>query len=234
MTGSTKKRKAEANGLDEMDRELYQKFRNAANAVSGLYTSSLNLQKRAFNGGARHTTEKLLQWALTQRENGEETISVPDLISALQAELVVLEGEDTCLAAAGDTPGGMGVWTPADARRGGGGGRAQLANIDFNNMVRPSQISRVPPPQPPLPPRDPPSPVSRAALTSPSAPFLFQTLNLNQGYEQGLGAKLGQAFTAGAPSSPAGPAGATRSHGPAGGGHGHHHAPSPGNRMDDD
>ena len=159
---------------------------------------------------------------------------MPDLISALQAELVVLEGEDTCLAAAGDAPGGMGVWTPADARRGGGGGRAQLANIDFNNMVRPSQISRVPPPQPPLPPRDPPSPVSRAALTSPSAPFLFQTLNLNQGYEQGLGAKLGQVFTAGAPSSPAGPAGATRSHGPAGGGHGHHHAPSPGNRMDDD
>ena len=151
MTGSTKKRKAEANGLDEMDRELYQKFRNAANAVSGLYTSSLNLQKRAFNGGARHTTEKLLQWALTQRENGEETISVPDLISALQAELVVLEGEDACLAAAGDAPGGMGVWTPADARRGGGGGRAQLANIDFNNMVRRSQISRVPPPPSPLP-----------------------------------------------------------------------------------
>ena len=166
MTGSTKKRKAEANGLDEMDRELYQKFRNAANAVSGLYTSSLNLQKRAFNGGARHTTEKLLQWALTQRENGEETISVPDLISALQAELVVLEGEDACLAAAGDAPGGMGVWTPADARRGGGGGRAQLANIDFNNTVRHSQISRVPP-QPPPPPPPPPLPLS--TLASPAS-----------------------------------------------------------------
>ena len=134
MTGSTKKRKAEANGLDEMDRELYQKFRNAANAVSGLYTSSLNLQKRAFNGGARHTTEKLLQWALTQRENGEETISVPDLISALQAELVVLEGEDTCLAAAGDAPGGMGVWTPP-ARVGGRRPRP-ARQLDFGNMVR--------------------------------------------------------------------------------------------------
>ena len=163
MTGSTKKRKAESTGLDEMDRELYQRFRAAANSVSSLYTSSLNLQKRAFNGGARHTTEKLLQWALSQQASGEKTINASDLIQALQAELVVLEGEDACLAAAGDSPGGMGVWTPADARRGGGGGRAQLANIDFNNMVRPSQISRVPPPQPPLPPRPSVPRLSRGA-----------------------------------------------------------------------
>ena len=96
-----KKRKAESTGLDEMDRELYQRFRAAASSVSALYTSSLNLQKRAFNGGARHTTEKLLQWALSQQASGEKTISASDLIQALQAELVVLEGEDACLAAAG-------------------------------------------------------------------------------------------------------------------------------------
>ena len=51
-----KKRKAEANGLDEMDRELYGTFRTAANSISALYTSSLSLQKRAFNAGARHAT----------------------------------------------------------------------------------------------------------------------------------------------------------------------------------
>jgi hypothetical protein len=111
-TGASKKRKAEANGLDEMDRELYQKFRAAANSVSALYTSSMSLQKRAFNAGSRRTTEKLLEWALTQQENGEGTVNAGDLVSALQAELVVLEGEDACLAAAGDSPGAIGVWEP--------------------------------------------------------------------------------------------------------------------------
>jgi hypothetical protein len=38
-----KKRKAEANGLDEMDRELYTKFRTAANSISSLYTAGLAL-----------------------------------------------------------------------------------------------------------------------------------------------------------------------------------------------
>ena len=80
-----KKRKAEPNGLDEMDRQLYTTFRTAANSISSLYTSSLNLQKRAFNSGARHTTEKLLQWALSQQENGEGVVHLPDLVSALQA-----------------------------------------------------------------------------------------------------------------------------------------------------
>lgn len=79
-----KKRKAEANELDEMDRQLYTTFRTAANSISSLYTSSLNLQKRAFNSGARHTTEKLLQWALSQREGGEGVVNLPDLVNALQ------------------------------------------------------------------------------------------------------------------------------------------------------
>jgi hypothetical protein len=48
------------------------------------YTSSLNLQKRAFNSGARHTTEKLLRWALQQQESGEGVVNLPDLVNALQ------------------------------------------------------------------------------------------------------------------------------------------------------
>ena len=130
-----KKRKAESTGLDEMDRELYQRFRAAASSISALYTSSLNLQKRAFNGGARHTTEKLLQWALSQQASGEKTISASDLIQALQAELVVLEGEDACLAAAGDSPGGVAPWTPSDRNAGATGRtRAHLAALDANSV----------------------------------------------------------------------------------------------------
>ena len=98
-----KKRKAEANGLDEMDRQLYGTFRTAANSISALYTSSLSLQKRAFNAGARHATERLLAWALS---HGEGQLSAADLAAALQAELVVLEGEDAALQAAADGVGG--------------------------------------------------------------------------------------------------------------------------------
>ena len=129
-----KKRKADSTGLDEMDRELYQRFRAAANSVSSLYTSSLNLQKRAFNGGARHTTEKLLQWALSQQASGEKTISASDLIQALQAELVVLEGEDACLAAAGDSLGGVAPWTPSDRAAGATGRTRALAALDANTV----------------------------------------------------------------------------------------------------
>jgi len=74
-----KKRKAEANGLDEMDRQLYGTFRTAANSISALYTSSLSLQKRAFNAGARHATERLLAWALS---HGEGQLSAADLAAA--------------------------------------------------------------------------------------------------------------------------------------------------------
>ena len=138
-----KKRKAESTGLDEMDRELYQRFRAAANSVSSMYTSSLNLQKRAFNGGARHTTEKLLQWALSQQASGEKTISASDLIQALQAELVVLEGEDASLAAAGDSPVGVAPWTPSDRAAGATGRtRAHLAALDAN-AVRTTNLAHV-------------------------------------------------------------------------------------------
>jgi len=138
-----KKRKAEANGLDEMDRQLYGTFRTAANSISALYTSSLSLQKRAFNAGARHATERLLAWALG---HGEGQLSAADLAAALQAELVVLEGEDAALQAAADGVGG-GVDHPglaaqqqhhhhAQQPRGGRNAsttaRCQLATIDVN------------------------------------------------------------------------------------------------------
>ena len=227
-----KKRKAESTGLDEMDRELYQRFRAAANSVSSMYTSSLNLQKRAFNGGARHTTEKLLQWALSQQASGEKTISASDLIQALQAELVVLEGEDASLAAAGDSPGGVAPWTPSDRAAGAmGRTRAHLAALDAN-AVRPTSRARL---------------VSRSwvfreiarRLCHPRVSVFFlegpeahpklayaSRVRREQEYEQGLGAKLGQAFTQHAQS----PGAHTRSSGQAGA-----HQPSPGTRaMDDD
>ena len=160
---------------------------------------------------------------------------MPDLISALQAELVVLEGEDTCLAAAGDAPGGMGVWTPADARRGGGGGPrpARQHRLQQHGATAPRSASPAAAAAAPSP-RDPPSPVSRAALTSPSAPSLFQTLNLNQGYEQGLGAKLGQAFAAGRRRRQLAPRGAAVTRAGGGRARASPPPPSPGNRMDDD
>ena len=238
-----KKRKAESTGLDEMDRELYQRFRAAASSVSALYTSSLNLQKRAFNGGARHTTEKLLQWALSQQASGEKTISASDLIQALQAELVVLEGEDACLAAAGDSPGGVAPWTPSDRNAGATGRtRAHLAALDANSVranlalltspargfSRDVRVAR-PSVYPGLVGGSLPSVVffSSRARRLTQARALLALLRREQEYEQGLGAKLGQAFTQHAHS----PGAHTRSSGQAGA----HNAPSPGTRaMDDD
>ena len=225
-----KKRKAESTGLDEMDRELYQRFRAAANSVSSLYTSSLNLQKRAFNCGARHTTEKLLQWALSQQASGEKTISASDLIQALQAELVVLEGEDACLAAAGDSLGGVAPWTPSDRAAGATGRTRALAALDANTVSpHKSRARRV------SPARGLVGFYLRVRLAA-SNPLVFEkslvpTLTRlargtrEQEYEQGLGAKLGQAFTQHAPS----PGAHTRSSGQAGA-----HQPSPGTRMMDD
>ena len=140
-----KKRKAETTELDEMDRELFTKFRAAASCVSGLYTSSLNLQKRAFNGGARHTTGKLLQWAENKLASGEPNISARDLINALQAELVVLQGEDSALssaaAAVGDASnagGGAAHWSgnTNDRAVGAGGGEGRQAGVTSPRSIR--------------------------------------------------------------------------------------------------
>jgi hypothetical protein len=198
-----KKRKAEANGLDEMDRELYGTFRTAANSISALYTSSLSLQKRAFNGGARHATERLLTWALA---HGEGTLSASDLAAALQAELVVLEGEDAAMRAAaeGVTEGVQQHHHPGGSRHhvhhhnraanereksGHDVRRAQLATIDFNATT-------------------------------------------HGGVDQmGLGQKLGQAF-----STVGGPVTTRSGHNTGDGfHHSHHtHGPNPEHSMDDD
>ena len=173
-----------------------------------------------------------MQWALSQQASGEKTISASDLIQALQAELVVLEGEDASLAAAGDSPGGVAPWTPSDRAAGAmGRTRAHLAALDAN-AVRPTSRARL---------------VSRSwvfreiarRLCHPRVSVFFlegpeahpklayaSRVRREQEYEQGLGAKLGQAFTQHAQS----PGAHTRSSGQAGA-----HQPSPGTRaMDDD
>lgn len=189
-----KKRKAEANGLDEMDRQLYGTFRTAANSISALYTSSLSLQKRAFNAGARHATERLLAWALS---HGEGQLSAADLAAALQAELVVLEGEDAALQAAADGVGG-GV----DQQHGGGADHPGHAHNTPQHHAHHQ-------------PRG-----GRNASTS--ARCQLATIDVNatthvlNDHQSGLGQKLGQAFT-----TTGGPV--TRSGGGGGGGGGHQH-----------
>jgi hypothetical protein len=195
-----KKRKAEANGLDEMDRQLYGTFRTAANSISALYTSSLSLQKRAFNAGARHATERLLAWALS---HGEGQLSAADLAAALQAELVVLEGEDAALQAAADGVGG-GV----DQPHGGGAdhpGHAAQQQQQHHHAHQPRG--------------------GRNASTT--ARCQLATIDVNAtthgDHQSSLGQKLGQAFTtAGGPVTRSGGGGG----GGGGGGHHHHHHPT--------
>lgn len=195
-----KKRKAEANGLDEMDRQLYGTFRTAANSISALYTSSLSLQKRAFNAGARHATERLLAWALS---HGEGQLSAADLAAALQAELVVLEGEDAALQAAADGVGG-GV----DQQHGGGADHPGHQHHHAHHQPRGGRNA---------------STSARCQLATIDVNATTHALNDHQ---SGLGQKLGQAFT-----TTGGPV--TRSGGGGGGGgghqhqhHHHHHPPS--------
>ena len=185
-----KKRKAEANGLDEMDRQLYGTFRTAANSISALYTSSLSLQKRAFNAGARHATERLLAWALS---HGEGQLSAADLAAALQAELVVLEGEDAALQAAADGVGG-GV----DQQHGGGADHPGHQHHHAHHQPRGGRNA---------------STSARCQLATIDVNATTHVLNDHQ---SGLGQKLGQAFT-----TTGGPV--TRSNGGGGGGGGHQH-----------
>ena len=186
-----KKRKAEANGLDEMDRQLYGTFRTAANSISALYTSSLSLQKRAFNAGARHATERLLAWALS---HGEGQLSAADLAAALQAELVVLEGEDAALQAAADGVGG-GV----DQPHGGGADHPGHAAQQQHHHAHQPRGGR---------------------NASTTARCQLATIDVNAtthgDHQSSLGQKLGQAFT-----TTGGPV--TRSGGGGGGGGGHQH-----------
>ena len=214
-----KKRKAESTGLDEMDRELYQRFRAAASSVSALYTSSLNLQKRAFNGGARHTTEKLLQWALSQQASGEKPSAPRTSYKPCRRSWWCWRERTRASPRRGtrreaSRRGHPRIETPA--RR--GGTRAHLAALDANSVRPISRVSprphkkwvftRRPPPRVARRLRSRPSTVQVRSrplglflfIQSPAADPFLARLRREQEYEQGLGAKLGQAFTQHAPS----------------------------------
>ncbi|EEH52311.1 uncharacterized protein MICPUCDRAFT_42651 [Micromonas pusilla CCMP1545] len=145
-----KKRKASADPHDElrdMDRALYATFRSAANALGSLYTSSVHAQKRAFNAGARHTTRKLMEWAVAMRDGGEGSVDLNEFAAALRAELVVLEGEDDAMRDHEDLGGAStanpGAVAGVVARDGGAtagvatrGSKHHLATLEFNNLAQ--------------------------------------------------------------------------------------------------
>uniref|UniRef100_A0A7N0V1Z5 Uncharacterized protein n=1 Tax=Kalanchoe fedtschenkoi TaxID=63787 RepID=A0A7N0V1Z5_KALFE len=54
-----KKRKADATRLDEADRNLYANFRGAANALSQLYSQTINQQRLSFHSGERHAMDEI-------------------------------------------------------------------------------------------------------------------------------------------------------------------------------
>ena len=51
-----KKRKSEYAGLEEVEKTMYSTFSTAANAISQLYSQSINQQRRAYNAGSRAST----------------------------------------------------------------------------------------------------------------------------------------------------------------------------------
>ena len=154
-----KKRKASADPHDElrdMDRALYATFRSAANALGSLYTSSVHAQKRAFNAGARHTTRKLMEWAVAMRDGGEGSVDLNEFAAALRAELVVLDGEDDAMRDHEDL-GGANTANPGAvagvvARDGGAtagvatmGSKHHLATLEFNNLAQQVREDGAPP-----------------------------------------------------------------------------------------
>jgi hypothetical protein len=154
-----KKRKASADPHDElrdMDRALYATFRSAANALGSLYTSSVHAQKRAFNAGARHTTRKLMEWAVAMRDGGEGSVDLNEFAAALRAELVVLEGEDDAMRDHEDLGGAStanpGAVAGVVARDGGAtagvatrGSKHHLATLEFNNLAQQVREDGAPP-----------------------------------------------------------------------------------------
>ncbi|XP_072965854.1 uncharacterized protein [Typha angustifolia] len=82
----TKKRKSEANRLDEVDRTMYATFRGAANSLSQMYTQAMAQKRVAFQAGERHALEKIYRWILTQHEEGSRVV-VPDIVAYLQKEI---------------------------------------------------------------------------------------------------------------------------------------------------
>ncbi|KAJ7564551.1 hypothetical protein O6H91_02G022200 [Diphasiastrum complanatum] len=90
-----KKRKAEATGLDEVDRTLYSSFCSAANSISQLYTQAHNQQKLAFHAGERHFTERLCQWL---RHWQNSSIQVEEILRLVQDWLDAGSGDEMALS----------------------------------------------------------------------------------------------------------------------------------------
>lgn len=81
-----KKRKSDANRLDEVDRSMHTTFCSAANSLSQLYTQAMNHQRLSFQAGERHSLEKLYQWILRQQEEGSRVTS-GDIVAYVQNEI---------------------------------------------------------------------------------------------------------------------------------------------------
>uniref|UniRef100_A0A7N0T8Z4 Holocarboxylase synthetase n=1 Tax=Kalanchoe fedtschenkoi TaxID=63787 RepID=A0A7N0T8Z4_KALFE len=81
-----KKRKSDAARLDEVDRQMYTSFCNAANSLSQLYSHAVSQQRLSFQAGERHALEKLYQWILTQEEERSRVAPV-DILAYVQNEI---------------------------------------------------------------------------------------------------------------------------------------------------
>ncbi|KAJ0959916.1 hypothetical protein J5N97_000317 [Dioscorea zingiberensis] len=81
-----KKRKSEANRMEEADRTMYSAFCGVANSLSHLYSLAVNQHKLAFHAGERHALEKLYQWIVRQHEEGSR-LTAADIVAHLQNEI---------------------------------------------------------------------------------------------------------------------------------------------------
>ncbi|ONK80824.1 uncharacterized protein A4U43_C01F22180 [Asparagus officinalis] len=91
-----KKRKSDANRLDEVERGMYSTFCSAANSLSQIYTQAMNQQKVSFQAGERHALEKLYQWILRQHEETSR-VTAADIVAYLQHE-IDYGGEDSSIS----------------------------------------------------------------------------------------------------------------------------------------
>ncbi|ONK58214.1 uncharacterized protein A4U43_C09F9660 [Asparagus officinalis] len=57
-----KKRKSDANRLDEVKRGMYLTFCSAANSLSQIYTQAMNQQKVSFQAGERHALLRKIRY----------------------------------------------------------------------------------------------------------------------------------------------------------------------------
>mmetsp|Transcript_5826 Transcript_5826/g.10121 ORF Transcript_5826/g.10121 Transcript_5826/m.10121 type:complete len:206 (-) Transcript_5826:488-1105(-) len=103
---NTPKKRKHDGPLDDIERTLYASFSSAANGISQLYTQSLNQQRKAYCLGARHISEKLIQWLEDEHRN-QQHVSTTVLVALLTRELEEVEGnaaEQISMAVPGTVP----------------------------------------------------------------------------------------------------------------------------------